>query len=271
MKLMKTPRYVGPGMYLLALSIVAIFHSSAHTTVRAATQETKPVLVELFTSEGCSSCPPADALLARLDATQFVAGARAIVLSEHVTYWDRQGWRDPFSLDGMTRRQNEYGQRFNLDDVYTPQVVVDGSAQFVGSDERQLRARIAKATDAPKVGLQIVEIQAAPGSVQFKVQLASGATAPRSHLIAALAEDAVQSSVSRGENAGRTLKHVAIVRDMQDFGEKALAGQTLTLKLPGSTAKEDARSQHPLRIVVFFSETQTGRVLGIDEHTVSLP
>lgn len=264
------PRYVAPTLTLLVFSLLLLWRSTERSPVLAATEETKPVLVELFTSEGCSSCPPADELLARLDATQFVPGARAIVLSEHVTYWDRQGWRDPFSLDAMTWRQREYGQRFKLDDVYTPQVVVDGTAQFVGSDERQLRADIVKAMDSAKVKLQIQEVQAAGGAVRFKVQIAGGVTAPKSHLIAVLAEDAVQSSVSRGENAGRTLRHVAVLRVLQDFGAKALAGQTLTLKLPSSVEKEDAKSQQPLRLVAFLSDTQTGRVLGVDEQTVSL-
>ncbi len=217
-----------------------------------------PVLVELFTSEGCSSCPPADALLARLDATQPVAGARVIVLSEHVTYWNHLGWRDPFSLDAMTERQQKYASRFGLGEVYTPQVVVDGAAELVGSDARGLERAIAKSAASAKAELSIESVEVADGEIRFALggRLASG-----SALVTVVAEDAVESSVLRGENSGRTLKHVAVVRRMETLPAGSADGRRLAMKLPGE-------AHGPLRLVVFGVEARSGRVMAVAEKPI---
>jgi hypothetical protein len=223
----------------------------------------RPVLVELFTSEGCSSCPPADALLAKMDSMQVVPGAQVIVLSEHVTYWNHDGWLDPFSLDAMTARQQEYTERFGIPSSYTPQAVVDGSAQVVGSDVRKLVAAVEQAASAAKPDLAIVDAQWVGNGVKFSVK---GAANSKTELMAALAEDSVQSAVARGENAGQNLRHVAVVRVMTEMGKGADDGRALTLKAPpaGKTA-----STGPMRLVVFVADRHNGHVLAVAERTIN--
>jgi hypothetical protein len=226
---------------------------------RAVAAPEKPVLVELFTSEGCSDCPPADRVLEELDRTQPFAGLHAIVLSEHVTYWDRLGWRDPFSLQQMTDRQQTYVDQFRLDSAYTPQMVVDGATQLVGSDTRTLKVAMDVAAERPKAELEIENARWENGAVDFSVR---GAGSSDRKLIAALAADATQSQVARGENAGRTLHHVAVVRVMQEFGGDSSDGRVL--KLPGGTLPSG-----PVRLVVFAVDRKTGQVQGAAERTLT--
>jgi len=241
------------------LAVPRIAHSQ-----RSSSAERQPVLVELFTSEGCSDCPPADALLAKLDQQQFVPGAEAIVLSEHVTYWNHLGWSDPFSFDAIDSRQQNYAQQFGLDSVYTPQMVVDGAAQFVGSDVTKLDRAVARAAAAPKPALAIGDAHRAPdGSLVFGVRAATGTEAT---LVAALAENATRSEVARGENAGRTLHHVAVVRVLHDFGPGAADGRQLELAAPGSLSAE--KDGEPLRLVVFLVHRPSGRVIAVAQQVL---
>ena len=225
------------------------------------TKPAVPVLVELFTSEGCSSCPPADALIAQLDEKQPIPGVHAIVLSEHVTYWNQDGWHDPFSSDAMTDRQKQYGDRFGLNDVYTPQVVVDGAAQLVGSNARGLQEALQHAASTAKQELSIQDAQWSGGQVHFSIHGGSGDT--KTAVMAALAEDSAQSSVKHGENAGKDLRHVAVVRVMADMGKNANDGHTLTLKVPSGTPGS------PMRVVVFQIDRHNGHVLAVAEKTIT--
>ena len=134
----------------------AVFTLAPRVGVAQGTQTNRtPVLVELFTSEGCSSCPPADALLAKLDHDQPIDGAQIIVLGEHVDYWDGQGWHDRFSSHDYTDRQSEYSSRLHFPDVYTPQMIVDGTEQFVGNDAAHAQRAIQHAAQTPKITLTL--------------------------------------------------------------------------------------------------------------------
>jgi len=233
----------------------------------AASAQRQPVLVELFTSEGCSDCPPADALLAQLDSAQPFAGAEAIVLSEHVTYWNHQGWRDPFSLDTIDLRQQQYARQFALSDVYTPQIVVDGTEQFVGNDAAHLARAVVQAagTAKPELSIENARVEA-DGSVEFSVHAASGA---KGSLFAALAQNATTSIVARGENAGRTLHHVAVVRAIKEFGGKATDGRQL--RLSGAQIAGADNSATPFRLVVFMVNGWNGHVTAVAEAILKAP
>jgi hypothetical protein len=244
---------------MLGIALMALPRSA-----QAAADQGKPVLVELFTSEGCSDCPPADRLLEELDKRQPIAGVHAIVLSEHVTYWDHQGWRDPFSLEEMTERQKDYVYRFQLQDSYTPQMVVDGTTQFVGSNAQALEGALQAAATRPKEDVAIESARWANGGAEFSLHLSESTHA---RLVAVLAADATHSEVARGENAGRTLHHVAAVRVMKEFGGDAADGRVLRLA-GGSLARKD-EADGPVRLVVFLVEPKTGHVLGVAEQTLS--
>jgi len=223
-----------------------------------------PVLVELFTSEGCSDCPPADKLLEQLDLKQPIPGAHAIVLSEHVTYWNHDGWRDPFSLDAMTERQEDYDRRFGLDSSYTPQMVVDGTTQFVGNNAKALVAAVTNAAKTSKQQLSIENARWDHGSVVFSVRAEASSNAK---LYAALAADATHSEVTRGENAGRTLRHTAVVRVIKDFGGDSIDGRPLKLSGPDPVRKGE--SGGTFRLVVFLVDHKTGHVLGAAEQNLA--
>jgi hypothetical protein len=209
-------------------------------TVAAAT-----VLVELFTSEGCSSCPPADAVLARLHEQQPVPGVKLVVLAEHVDYWNDLGWADPFSNHLFTERQSRYGDR-----MYTPQAVVDGRIDVLGSDAAGIERAAAAAASDPHGG---VTCRIPPG--QKKIFFAVSGLPPHgpAQVLLATVEDGLTSKVLRGENSGRTLPHTAVVRALQGIGTIA-AGES------GWSGEVDAPAEHR-RLVLFVQDRESLRVL----------
>jgi hypothetical protein len=222
-----------------------------------ATNQRRPVLVELFTSEGCSSCPPADALLEKLDREQPVAGAQIIVLSEHVDYWNHDGWIDPFSAAAFTARQETYDRRFGLSGPYTPEMVVDGVAEFNGSDAQKAESAIRQAIADPPVGVRIRAGASGDAGVTIEVDPLPDGKTHKANVYVAYAADSGTSDVLRGENQGRRLHHVAIVRDIQQVG--TLHGnETFTKQLPNRAGKVAAGS----RLIVFVQEAGNGRVWG---------
>ena len=176
------------------------------------------VLVELFTSEGCSSCPPADALLTKFLREQSIADVEIIPLSLHVDYWDHQGWRDPFASKIFTGRQEAYSKIFGADRLYTPQMVIDGRDELNGSDEAGIRRLVRAAAARPHLPLRI-DARARGSSVRLSLDLpAAPADAEPIDVLVALTEDDLSSVVRRGENGGRTLSHVAVVRKLEALG-----------------------------------------------------
>jgi len=217
-----------------------------------------PVLVELFTSEGCSSCPPADALLARLSRTQPVAHADVIALEEHVDYWDSLGWKDRFSSHDLTVRQSSYARRLRLDDIYTPQMIIDGTNQFVGNDDAYALRAIAHAAQAPKLALALSQPSISDGRLTASASLAQPhASIPNADVFAALVEPSASTQVLKGENGGHTLQHVSVVRSLQRIGSLAdLAAAPLKFSL--NIPKDSSPS---LRVVVFIQTANQGAIL----------
>jgi hypothetical protein len=244
---------------------------AAHGAVHAGNGDGQrvPVLVELFTSEGCSDCPPADTLLERLDRSQPVGDAELIVLSEHVDYWDGIGWRDPYSSREYTERQGAYAAQFGLGNVYTPQMVVDGRIQLVGSDERGAITAIENATKAEKIPVTVTLIRwESDGMATLHVSTGQlpHSLATSSEVLVAVADESDESHVEHGENEGRTLKHVAVLRSLTRVG---------TIDGSGEFSQEVKVKLHRggkggnLRIVAIVQEAPAGRVLGVGSARLS--
>jgi hypothetical protein len=231
--------------------------TAAANAQTGAKPERSPVLVELFTSEGCSSCPPADALLGKLEHLQPVGGAQIIILGEHVDYWDKDGWRDRFSSPDYTQRQNEYAAKLHVNDSYTPQMIVDGTDQFLGSDAPHAVKSITTAAQTPKISLTVTNVTVDGRRVSAEV---SAPPFPfKGDLYAALVDPIDTTDVKKGENGGKHLEHAGVVRTMQRIGSlKDLAAGPRKFNL---NAPSDA-VPGSMRVVVFAQRSDMGPIVG---------
>jgi hypothetical protein len=225
----------------------------AACTLSPAFAADNPVVVELFTSEGCSSCPPADALLVKLSQMDSANAPEVLVLGEHVDYWNYIGWTDRFSSPQFTSRQRGYAQHFGLASPYTPQMVIDGQRQFVGNDSAEAARDIAAASKNEKPA-RITLVKFTGNAYQVSVQAGSG----KGKVVLAVTEDGLSSEVKGGENGGRTLRHAGVVRELRPIG--SLSKGEFQGKVEVSIQKD--WNPEKLKLIVFLQQGDYGPIVG---------
>ena len=217
----------------------------------------QPVVVELFTSEGCSSCPPADAMLIKLSHQRNTSIAKLILLEEHVEYWNSPAFTDRFSAPTYTQRQSDYVKDLHLETAYTPQIVIDGHLQASGNNPRAVEQLLLEAAKTPKPAEVSLRL-ASPEKLQVTVNDPASA---RLQLLLAITEDDLTTNVHGGENGGRTLNHNAVVRDLHPLGNTADGKFDKTISLPEKTDWKKGN----LRAIVFAQDPKSGTILGAAE------
>ncbi len=260
------PRYLAIAATILVVSVITTgaprrqptpFNNDAQGAKRL-------VIAELFTSEGCSSCPPADALLKRLSEEQPIASVEIIAFEEHVDYWNQLGWRDPFSSSQFSERQEQYASSLRNDGVYTPQLIIDGSTEVVGGRDREALEVIQRAASLPKASLTLKEIDGRKNEqIKFQLNIAPlpEALHPRKlELWVAVTERGLESDVNAGENSGHRLKHAAVVRWLHRLETRESPNQfssQISVLLNGAWKREN------LAVIAFLVDPATKRIIGV--------
>ena len=218
-----------------------------------------PILVELFTAEGCSSCPPAEKILAKLQLEQPFEKVEVITLALHVDYWDGLGWRDKFASPLHTQRQSVYDRKFRTGRIYTPQMIVDGDTEFVGSDFGKAEKAITKAIKAEKADLRLsIEED------KLRIFISNIPKHDQSTVYLALAEDDLSSDIRGGENAGKNLTHVSVVRRLKALDRLEATQISFEIEVPVQIAEDWKREN--LNVIVFIQENKSRRILGVGRN-----
>ncbi len=248
-------------MKIFAIPILLAYALAGNHAGVAGDTAASPVLIELFTSEGCSSCPPADAFLKKMDVSQPLPGAQLIVLSEHVDYWNHDGWKDPYSSSSLTDRQSAYSHALGKSEVYTPQMIVDGTVELRLADPHQIGRTLAQAAAGPTIPVRIdsVTVENNPPVVRARIETDAASEKQKADVYLAIALDHAESQVLRGENTGRHLTHVAVVEYLKKLGSLE-AGKDFNQDF--QTRLKPGIDPANIRIIVFVQESGPGKVLG---------
>jgi hypothetical protein len=256
------PSFPSPRFSRITVALLFLLAVCGSSGQAADTAARTPILMELFTSEGCSSCPPVDIWVQKLDAAQPIPGAELIVLSEHVDYWDHDGWKDPYSSAKVTERQQEYMRRLGLGDVYTPQIILDGDVVLQPSKPEQIRQSFTQLSAAHMLPVRIESPALEPGdpdSLTGQVVVDDTAQQHGGDVYLAVALDKTVTDVLAGENDGKKLTNVAVVKELVKIG-KVEKGKDLQQTFRVKLWKGADPSN--LRLVAFVQESGEGKVLG---------
>ena len=249
-------KYLLP-IIVFSVSLVTISFSTKSLDKRISKGQDGFALVELFTSEGCSSCPPADALLEEVQKKY--SDKNVLVLSYHVDYWDKLGWKDIFSNALFTERQEYYSNIFRLNNIYTPQAVVNGKKEFLGSNKSKLISNIEEQlNDRSAVSIKLNVVQNTEGKIDVQYST-EGTDAKKEQAILVLIQKMATNEIKKGENTGRTLHHINIVRNIFYL---PLKEKTTNFTLPAGLQKED------VFVAGFIQDKRSGKVKAMQSTSV---
>ena len=243
----------------LLLSAIGAFPHFATGQTSTHERPGSAVIMELFTSEGCSDCPRADALLRQIELKQTRAGQLIVGISEHVTYWNNLGWKDPFSAPEFTERQGVYASRMSPDGPYTPQMVANGREQFVGSDVGALQRALGDEARRPHLDLSILSTTPSSSGLDVTFSIEGGMSRPLD-IVAVVTDNTDQSNVLRGENGGRLLQHVSVARSLARVATVSSAAQmSVHIPFPHGFHLDSGTGHH---LILFAQEQHQGAIEG---------
>jgi hypothetical protein len=242
---------------VFSVSLLTISFSTASLKNKMTKEQGGFALIELFTSEGCSSCPAADEVLEEVQKKY--SDKNVLIVSYHVDYWDKLGWKDIFSDASFTQRQEYYSNIFRLNSMYTPQVVVNGKKEFIGSNKNKLISSIEEQVkERSAVLIKLNAVQNAEGKIDVQYS-AEGADAKKEQAILVLIQKMATNEIKKGENKGRTLHHINIVRNIFYL---PLKEKTANFTLPTGLHKED------FFVAGFIQEKKTGKIRAMQSASV---